>query len=138
MTNNFLEISKCEYIFYSITRTHVLDKINTLKEKIGEESYQPRSVLESLLFKNENSQTAVIMAMDMLMAGVDTVILLVHKRASVKLSFHFVNLAFLFRRPMLRPLLFIIFQKILTSRKNYLTRLKHFYRPRALPSQRKF
>lgn len=40
---------------------------------MNDPDYQPNSVLESLYFKGKNPKLAVVMAMDMLIAGVDTV-----------------------------------------------------------------
>lgn len=51
-----------------------MNKIEEIKQKSKNEDYEPSSVLEVLYSKDKNSLTAMIMAMDMLTAGVDTVL----------------------------------------------------------------
>lgn len=55
-----------------ITSRQIHEKLETLKDKENDPDYQPNSVLESLYFKRKNPKLAVVMAMDMLIAGVDT------------------------------------------------------------------
>lgn len=56
----------------NITEKQVNRKLDALKEKLKDPNYEPNSVLETLFFKQHNPKLAVVMAMDMLIAGVDT------------------------------------------------------------------
>lgn len=55
-----------------ITEKQINKKLESLKDKEKDPDYEAKSVLESLYFKRKNPKLAVVMAMDMLVAGVDT------------------------------------------------------------------